>query len=217
MPEYTELRRMMVDTQIRPSDVTKFPIIDAMLSVPREHFVPQNMRHVAYAEDPVSLGEGREMLEPRTLAKMLDALEINRTDLSLNVGAGLGYSTAILSHMVDSVVAIEENEGFAADAEASLGEQGMDNAAVLVETLVDGAKKHGPYDVILVDGGVNFVPDQLLEQLNDGGRIAAVFLDGQLGEARLGLKVDGQVSWRRLFNAGAPLLPGFASEKSFAL
>ncbi|WP_040816960.1 protein-L-isoaspartate O-methyltransferase family protein [Litoreibacter arenae] len=210
-------RVMMVDTQVRPSDVTKFPIIDAMLRVRREAFVPENKRIVAYADANIDLGGNRVVLEPRSFAKMLDALDIQRSDVVLDIGCGLGYSAAILAHMADAVVAVEEIETLARDAEAALADQGIDNAVVIAGPLAKGAAKHGPYDVICVEGAVEQMPDEILAQLKEDGRILAIFAQGAVGEARLGRMVDGKVSWNAMFNAGAPVLPGFETERQFAL
>jgi protein-L-isoaspartate(D-aspartate) O-methyltransferase len=210
-------RTMMVDTQVRPSDVTKFPIIDAMLTVRREAFVPPSKRNVAYAGENIDLGGGRVVLDPRTFAKMLDALDIHRSDVVLDIGCGLGYSSAVLAHMADAVVALEENEDLARDAETILAEQGADNAVVITGPLAQGASKPGPYDVICIQGSVTCIPDEILTQLKEGGRILAIFAHGALGEARLGRKINGKVSWSLAFNAGAPVLPGFTSEAAFAL
>jgi len=210
-------RTMMVDTQVRPSDVTKFPIIDAMLTVRREAFVPENKRNVAYAGENIDLGGNRVVLEPRTFAKMLDALDIQRGDVVLDIGCGLGYSSAILAHMADAVVAVEQDEDMARDAETALSEQGVDNAVVIAGPLAKGAAKHGPYDVICIEGAVSQIPDEVLAQLKEGGRILAIFALSTVGEARLGRKIGGKVSWSLAFNAGAPVLPGFTSEVAFVL
>lgn len=210
-------RRMMVDTQVRPSDVTKFPIIDAMLSVPRELYVPEAAREAAYAGENVALGDGRVVLEPRSLAKMLDALAIRSEDMVLDVGCGLGYSTAVIAQMAEAVVALEEDESLASEAEAVLTSEEVDNAAVVTGPLAEGAAKHGPYDVILFQGGVESLPDAFAEQLSEGGRIACIFMDGALGTVRLGHKSNGRITWRYAFNAGAPVLPGFSASAEFAL
>lgn len=207
----------MVDTQVRPSDVTKFPIIDAMLSVPRELFVPSGLKEAAYIGENLPLGEGRVMLEPRTFAKLLDALAIEADDVVLDIGCGLGYSTAILAHMVDFVVATEASPDVVAEAQSNLSENGYDNAAVVEGALKEGVPKSGPYDVIIVQGAVQSVPTDLTAQLKEGGRIAAIFMDGALGVARVGRMSSGRVSWRDVFNASAPLLPGFELEQDFAL
>ena len=217
MADYRTQRTTMVDTQIRPSDVTKFPILAAMLDVPREQFVPRDLRDTAYAGDRLPLGQGRAMLEPRDLAKMLDALDIQPDEMVLDVGCALGYSTAVISKMAEAVVAVEQDAGMAAEAERLLGENGSDNAAVIEGDLAAGAAKHGPYDVIAIEGGVETIPQALLDQLNDGGRIGAFFIEGSLGTCRIGLKSGDTVSWRFDFNGLAPVLPGFAKEPEFAL
>ena len=217
MPDYDLRRTMMVDTQVRPSDVTKFPIIDAMLSVPRELFVPDDKREAAYVGENVALGGGRVLLEPRTLAKMLDALNIQGDDLVLDIGTGLGYSAAVMARMAEAVVALEDSTERVADAEAALAAAGVDNVAVVEGALADGAAKHGPYDVVILQGAVEHLPDSLLDQIKEGGRIAALFAEGALGVVRIGYKVDGRVTWRPAFNASAPVLAGFEAAHAFAL
>lgn len=207
----------MVDTQVRPSDVTKFPIIEAMLTIPREAFVPDGSIEAAYVGENLALGPGRVVLDPRTFAKMLDALDIQPRELVLDVGCGLGYSAAVLARLADAVVAVEEDETLAAQAQRALSEQGLDNAAVIAGPLAVGAPKHGPYDAIMIEGAVEEVPEALLAQLAEGGRIAAIFAEGRLGTVRTGLKRGGGVTWRFAFNAAAPVLPGFARTRSFSL
>lgn len=208
---------MMVDTQVRPSDVTKFPIIEAMLAIPREAYVPAEKREAAYMGENLGIGAGRVMLEARTLAKMLDALDIQPTDVVLDLGCGLGYSTAVIARFADAVVAVEEDMAMATSAQSLLAAQGVDNAAVVAGPLAEGAAKHGPYDVITVQGGVETVPSPVLAQLKDGGRIACIFMEASLGIVRIGYKRDGKVTWRFGFNAGAPVLAGFTASRAFAL
>lgn len=217
MTDFTTRRRMMVDTQVRPSDVTSFPIIDAMLGVPRETFVPDNQREAAYAGENLNLGANRVMLEPRTLAKMLETLEISGDDLVLDIGCGYGYSAAVTARMAQAVVAVEEDETMADEAQSLLSDVGADNAIVHAGALAAGADEHGPYDVILVQGGIGELPETVSNQLKDGGRIACLFMDGALGVVRVGYKFDGKINWRFAFNASAPVLPGFEKQRSFAL
>jgi protein-L-isoaspartate(D-aspartate) O-methyltransferase len=215
--DFSTRRTMMVDTQVRPSDVTKFPIIDAMLSVPREDYVPSTQREAAYIGDNVDLGGGRTLLEPRTFAKMLDALNIQPTEVVLDIACGLGYSTAVLSRLAEFVVAVEDDETRADEAQALLSEHGVDNAAVISGALAEGAAKSGPYDVIILEGAAEVIPDALLSQLKDGGRIGCLMADGRLEVARVGQKIDGRMNWRDVFHAGAPVLHGFARKAAFAL
>jgi protein-L-isoaspartate(D-aspartate) O-methyltransferase len=217
MNDSQALRTMMVDTQVRPSDVTKFPIIEAMLTVPREHFVPDAVRAAAYADAPVDLGAGRAMLEPRTLAKMLDAVNITAEDLVLDLGAGLGYSAAVIARMAEFVVALEEDEDLAAEAEARLGAIGIDNVAVIAGPLTEGDARHGPYDVIVIEGAVQQIPFPILEQIKEGGRIVAIFDSNNLGTVRIGYRVGADVDWRSAFDAAATVLPGFSAAPAFAL
>lgn len=217
MTDFTTRRRMMVDTQIRPSDVTSFPIIDAMLTVPREPFVPDSQREAAYAGENLVLADGRVMLEPRTLAKILESLDITGTDLVMDIGCGYGYSAAVVARLAQAVVAIEDDEMMANDAPELLSDVGADNAILHTGALADGAAEHGPYDVILVQGGVGELPQTVENQLKDGGRIACIFMDGALGVVRVGYKSSNGINWRFAFNAGAPVLPGFEKQSSFAL
>ncbi|KGM88829.1 Protein-L-isoaspartate carboxylmethyltransferase [Roseovarius mucosus DSM 17069] len=217
MTDYAARRTMMVDTQVRPSDVTKFPIIDAMLSVPREAFVPTALREAAYMGENLDLGEGRVMLDPRTLAKMLDALEIENDDLVLDVGSVYGYSAAVIARMAEAVVAVEDKASVIVEAQRTLSEQGADNVVLHEGPLGGGAPEHGPYDVITVQGAVEHLPEGLVAQLKDGGRMACLFMEGALGVVRIGYKIDGRINWRYAFNASAPVLRGFERHAAFTL
>ncbi len=217
MTDFTARRTTMVDTQVRPSDVTKFPIIEAMLTVPREVHVPSGLVEAAYVGENLALAPSRVMFDPRTLAKMLDGLELSREDLVLVVGAGLGYSTAVIARIVNAVVGVEDDPAMAAEAERILMETGVDNAAVIAGPLADGAPRHAPYDAILIEGAIEHLPDAIVAQLRDGGRIAALFQDGALGRCRIGRAHAGRIAWRDAFSAGAPVLPGFAARRAFTL
>ncbi|MDD9921479.1 MAG: protein-L-isoaspartate O-methyltransferase [Boseongicola sp.] len=216
MSDFPARRTMMVDTQVRPSDVTSFPIIDAMLSVPREKFVPTHLREAAYAGEILDFGNGRGLIDPRTFAKILEAADIGPTDLVLDIGCLHGYSAAVAAKMAEAVIAIEDTAEMCAEAEAMLSEAGIDNVAVLEGSLSAGAPKHQPYDVILIEGAVSEVPDAIIDQLKEDGRIVAVFVDGHLGTVKTGYKSDQGVTWRYAFNAGAPVLPGFERSPEFS-
>jgi protein-L-isoaspartate(D-aspartate) O-methyltransferase len=217
MTDYATRRTMMVDTQIRPSDVTKFPIIDAMLSVPRENFVPRDLREAAYVGENMPLDRGRVILEPRTFAKMLDALDVQQNELVLDIGSGLGYSAAVLARLAEAVVALEDNSERCQDSQEALAEFGADNVICQNGPLDAGAPEHGPYDVIVVEGAVDQIPQTIIDQLKNGGRIIALFAGGAFGRVMMGYKLDGKVDWRNVFDAGAPVLPGFQKQHIFAL
>ena len=217
MTDYKMRRQIMVDTQVRPSDVTKFPIIDALLNVPREKFVSDGKREAAYIGENLSIGPSRVILEPRTFAKLLDVLDIKNNELVLDIGSGFGYSSAVISRMAELVIAVEQDEVFASEAEEILSEVGADNVVVQVNKLEDGAPKHGPYDVIILQGGVEEIPLSILNQLKNGGRIGAIFIEEGLGTARIGYKLNNKVTWRYSFNAAVPILDGFRKQKDFVL
>jgi len=217
MTDFATRRTTMVDNQIRPSDVTKFPIIDAMLHVPREAFVPGARREAAYVGEHMDLGGGRVILDPRTLAKMLDAIDVQPLEMVLDIGTAYGYSAAVLARLAETVIAVEEDAAMAREAASNLTEAGVLNVAVVEGALSEGAARHGPYDVIVVQGAVQQVPGTLLDQLAEGGRLVCLFQEGALGVCRVGLRTNGAVSWRFAFNATAPVLPGFAREAAFQL
>lgn len=217
MTDFQERRTMMVDTQVRTNDVTKYNVIAAMLEIPRERFVPDSRRDVAYIGENIELARGRVLLEPRTIAKMIDALDIRPTELVLNIGAGYGYSAAVLGRLAQAVVAVEEDPEMAAEATRRLAETGADNVALVQGPLAAGHPPEAPYDAILIEGGIEELPEAIAAQLAEGGRIMALFHEGALGVVRIGTKLDGVITWRFAFNAGAPVLPGFARRAEFSL
>lgn len=215
MTDFSTQRVMMVDTQVRPSDVTKFPIIAAMLAVPREEFVPASLRETAYIGESLDLGAGRVVMDARVFAKLLDALDIQPHEQVLDIACGLGYGAAVIARLGASVVAVEENADMAAKASATLAAQSVGNASVQTVALTAGVK--GAFDVIIIEGGVGQVPAAILGNLKEGGRIAAVFMQGALGIAKIGHKSGKDVAWRYAFNASLPVLSGFETATEFAL
>ena len=217
MADFSARRTAMVDTQVRPSDVTKFPVIGAMLHVAKEDFVHAHQRETAYVGENIPLGGDRVVLEPRTLGKMLDGLNIQPGETVLDLGCGLGYSSAVIAHMAEVVIAIEDQDALASEAQEILARAGADNVAVQTGALSEGDPKHGPYDVITIQGGVEIVPPSVLDQLRDGGRIGAIFVSPGLAVCKIGHKSNGIVTWRYAFNGGAPVLRGFEKHQEFAL
>lgn len=217
MTNFSAARTAMVDCQVRPSDVTRYPIIAALQDVPRELYVPTALKEVSYSGDQIELGNGRVLLDPRSFAKMLDALAVSPRDLVLDIGSGLGYSAAVLANMAEAVVAVEEIEDMATEAQDVLSTQSAHNVVVKAGPLVEGAPEHGPYDVIILEGGVETIPEAISAQLKDGGRIGAIFVDGAIGQMKLGTKRGDRLAWRTIFDTVAPVLNGFQVEKGFKL
>jgi len=215
MIDFAASREAMVDSQVRPSDVTAYPIIEAMLDVPREDYVPESFRGVAYLGEHIPLAPGRVLLDPRVFAKLLDALDVTSSDLVLDVGCGLGYSSAVIARIAEAVVALEEDEALASEARTRIDTHSVDNAMVQTGALTDGVARHGPYDAVMIEGGVQTVPDGLIAQIKEGGRIVAIFGDAHKGQAKIGLKSSTGMIWRRAFDATAPVLPGFGMSKEF--
>ena len=216
MQDYAADREKMVDCQVRPSDVTRYGIVDAMLTVPREKFVPSSKRSVAYAGEAVEMTKGRWLLDPRVFAKMVDAAEIEPGDVVLDVGSGLGYSSAVLSHLCRAVIAVESDEAMVKTSEDTLSAQGRDNVAVLTGPLAEGADSEKPFDVILVEGGVAEVPQVLFDQLAEDGRLVAIWMEAAFGQVRVSTKTGTSISHRWIFDAAAPILPGFEKQAAFA-
>jgi protein-L-isoaspartate(D-aspartate) O-methyltransferase len=216
MSDFSTRRVTMVDTQVRPSDVTKFPIIAAMLSVPREEFVPDAQREAAYIGLNITIADRRVVLEARSLAKILDFLDIQPGERVLDIGAGLGYASAVIAALGAEVVAVEDAP-MAVTARGRLDAAGCSGVKLVTAALNAGAAAEGRFDAIIVQGGVEVIPDAILAQVKEGGRIGAIFMEGALGTARIGHKQDGVVTWRYAFNATAPILPGFEARRAFVL
>ncbi|WP_269582227.1 protein-L-isoaspartate O-methyltransferase family protein [Roseibium sp. Sym1] len=218
MTDFSQSRRKMVDNQLRTNDVTDHRILDAMELVPRERFVPASKRAVAYIDEDLPVGSadtGRFLMKPHIFGKLVQLAEIRENDVVLVVGAGTGYSAAVLSNLAASVVALEENSDLAKTATEVLVDLGIENAVVVEGPLTGGYPSEGPYDVILVDGAVEVLPEALLDQVKPDGRLAVVEGQGGAGVARLYQKSGDAVSSRFGFNASVALLPGFAREEAF--
>lgn len=215
MTDFVTARKAMVDCQVRPSDVTSYPIIAAMLAIPREDYVPRAARETAYLGEHIPLAPGRVLLDARSFGKMLEAADIQPDEMVLDIGAGLGYSTAVLAQIAEFVVAVEEDDALASEAEAILAAQSVDNAVIVQGPLAAGAPAHAPYDAILLQGSYESMPEALTDQLKEGGRIVAIHAEGAYGTCMLGLKSKSGITWRRVFDGAAPVLPGFAQAKEF--
>ncbi|WP_428646590.1 protein-L-isoaspartate O-methyltransferase family protein [Roseibium sp.] len=218
MTDFSQSRRKMVDNQLRTNDVTDHRILDAMDLVPRERFVPASKKAVAYIDEDLPVGSedtGRVLMKPHIFAKLVQLAEIRSGDVVLVIGAGTGYSAAVISKLAASVVAVEENEDLAKTATELLVDLGIENAVVVEGALSKGYASEGPYDVILVDGAVEVLPDGLTDQLKSDGRMVVIEGRGGAGTAKLYQKSENAVSSRFGFNASVRLLPGFARAAEF--
>lgn len=218
--DFALLREKMVDGQLRATGVTSFPILAVMSEVPREQFVPEDLRPFAYVDEDIPVlpdesGARRYLMEPSSLARLIQLAEIGPQDSVLEIGCATGYSTAVISRLAASVVAVEGDAMLAEMARENLARLGCDNAMVKQGRLGEGCPAEGPYDVIFFNGAVEIVPEKLFDQLSDGGRFACVVGLGNTGFATLWTKVDGEISSRRAFNAAVGPLPGFELEKTF--
>ena len=206
----------MVESQIRTNKVTDTRVIEAFEAVAREAFVGPDKRGYAYIDEDLEVAPGRYLMEPMVLARLLQAAAPAAGDIALDIGCATGYSTAILARLVQTVVGLECESALADGANATLNALDVDNAVVVEGPLQKGYGKQAPYDIIVFQGAVATVPDEVKRQLSDGGRLVAVIVDEQgLGRATL-IRRSGEVfSARTLFDASTPLLPGFAREVGF--
>ena len=213
MTDFATQRKFMVDTQVRPSDVTDRRIIAAMLTVPREAFVPTALQSIAYMDEQLKLGGGRCLLAPRTLAKMLQNLDILAEHTVLDIGGATGYSAAVLARLALRVVAVECDQALVAQARTALA--GIDTIKLVTGALPAGCPDEGPYDAILINGAVAGVNAALLDQLKDRGRLVAIQLERGVGRATIWRRFGTTFDQRVLFDAGAPILPGFERKVEF--
>ncbi|SFO87794.1 protein-L-isoaspartate(D-aspartate) O-methyltransferase [Mesorhizobium sp. NFR06] len=219
--DFSERRVKMVDGQVRTTDVTSAPLIEAMLTVPREAFVGAEQQDLAYIDEDIRISDGangggaRYLMEPSPLAKLLQLAEIDAGDSVLDVGCGTGYSAALLSRLARHVIALESDPALAEIAKSTLSSLGCQNVTVVTGPLPQGQAGKGPYNVIFIGGSVEEVPPALLDQLAEEGRLVVVEGQGNSGVARLFFKAGGVVTGRRAFNAAIKPLPGFERAHAF--
>ena len=214
--DFAKMRRIMVDSQIRPNDVTDPEIVSAFLHTPREAFVPKSAQSSAYAEYEIETSEGRGLWTPRDIGKMIKALQPDPSDIALVIGAGSGYETAILSNLVETVIALEESDELVDELTSRFANLGLDRAVAVQGDLRDGLADQGPFDIILVCGLIEQAPETWFNQLADGGRLGAAVAAGRdLGRARIWTKAGETVSFREVFDCCPPRLPGFEKPKTF--
>lgn len=218
---YIIQRKNMVESQVRPSDVTDRRIIRAMLELPREEFVPERFRDFAYMDGPVQLSSGpggprRSLLAARVFAKLAQAAEIDATSAVLDVGAATGYSSAVLATLAGSVVALESDKALADIAKTKLPLVGASTVKIVEGGLAQGWPTEGPYDAIVVEGAVEMVPPDMLDQLKDGGRLVAIAGGGTSGRVTVWRRDGSAFGTTQVFDATADVLPGFEKARVFA-
>jgi protein-L-isoaspartate(D-aspartate) O-methyltransferase len=215
--DFAAARSNMIENQIRPNRVTDARIVNAMATLPRERFVPKLKRGVAYMGDDLDIGNGRYLMNPMVLGQLMEAAEIAPDDVVLQIGAGAGYATAILSHLAGTVVVVENDADMVRETTAILGEFGVDNAAVIEGKLTEGYAKQAPYDVIFVNGAVAEVPAELLAQIADGGRLVTVVAGkvGLTGRIAIFTRSGRAIGKREAFEAATHILPGFERRQEF--
>ena len=217
MEPYIEARANMVDCQLRPNQVKNLDLLQAFLSTPRERFVSSNYASLAYSDQFIKLSPERVMMPPMLLGKLLQECQITKKDIILDVACGRGYGCAILSKLASTVVGIESDLELVNIANKTLTELAADNAAVVKGDIGLGLPEQGPYDVILVEGGIYDVPEVYKEQLSLGGRLILFeMMDGGAGHAVLYIKSSSATSRRILFDAQLPVLSGFEKKTSFS-
>ncbi len=217
MPDYAVARRNMVDSQLRTNRVTDPSVIAAMEEIPRERFVPIDLVGVAYVDEDLPIGNGRYLVEPMILARMVQEAHILPSDVVLDIGCGTGYSAAVAARLADTVFGLESDAGLARRATETLAALEIDNAVIVEGPLPGGYPAHAPYDVILLEGAVPEIPAAVAGQLAEGGRLVAVVseIGRRTGRAVLAARRAGVVSQRDLFDAATPPLPGFRAQAGF--
>jgi protein-L-isoaspartate(D-aspartate) O-methyltransferase len=213
--EYARARLNMISNQLRPNRVDDPRVLDAMGGVPRERFLPKTLRGVAYADEDLPLPDGSWLIEPLVLARLIQAAEVRPTDVVLVIGCTTGYAGAVLARLAGTVILVEPQTA-AEPVEALLDDLGVDNVVVVAsEDPARGHPSQAPFDVILVVGSVSSVPPALLEQIGEGGRIAAVIDDGRIGKVTLFTKLHGVVGQRDVCDAQTPPCRGFEPRPRF--
>ncbi|HRN84284.1 MAG TPA: protein-L-isoaspartate O-methyltransferase [Hyphomicrobium sp.] len=218
--DYAVPRKNMVESQVRPSDVTDRRIIRAMTDIPREVFVPEASRAIAYMDGPIALGSpsggpSRTMLEPRTFAKLVQAAQIEPAAAVLDIGAATGYSSAVLARLCGRVVALEADAAFVAAARDTLSAIGAERIEVVTGDLAAGWAEGGPYDAIVVEGAIETLPPGLLDQLKDGGRLVAIQSRHGSGRATVWRRDGSVFGTQDVFDANGEVLPGFERTPAF--
>ena len=216
MPDFVSIRRTMVDTQLRTNKVTNDLVLASMGEIPREAFIPVGFSNFAYVDEHINIGPGRNMVQPMVLARMIQAAEISSDAVVLDIACGSGYSTAVLARIARVVVALESDQQLSGMATSQIMALGLDNVVLENGSINDGWPDQAPYDVKMINGACEEIPDKVFSQLDDGGRLCAVTRDMNGScVVRMWNKVGAAVSSRILFDADVPILPEFERPDGF--
>ncbi len=214
--DYAHVRDLMVETQVRPNDVTDPRVLRAMRTLPRERFMPAGKRALAYADLEPEAAPGRTLMRPRDIAKLIQALVPQSHERALEIAAATGYGSAVLGSICKEIIALDPDPDLSFAARAALESVGARNAKAVSTATVEGWAEGGPYDLMLLNGSAEFVPDAWLAQLAPGGRLGVIVRQGAAGSARIYTRSGGAVAFRTVFDAAPPLAPGLARPPAFA-
>ena len=216
MSNFAAARHNMLESQLRPNTISDEALLNAMAALPRERFLPERLRGVAYVDEDIVLDRGRFLMEPLVLARLIQLAEVRETDKALDIGCGTGYATAVLARMCHNVFGLECDHAMAAETERRLRELGIRNAWVVEGPLEAGYAARAPYDVIFFGGAVEVIPSAITDQLREGGRLVAVVrAPGAIGRATVVMRMNGVLVSRNVHDAATLPLPGFARPREF--
>jgi protein-L-isoaspartate(D-aspartate) O-methyltransferase len=214
--DFAQARSLMVETQVRTSDVTDPKILAALRALPRENFVPSVLKSVAYADQELEVAPGRHLMRPRDMSKLLQALSVSPGEKVLEIAGATGYGAAALALLGAQVVAVDPDPSLSAAARTALEASHLPDVVTCTTDIARGWPDAGPYDVIVLHGGAEFVPEPWFAQLDEGGRLGVVIRDGAAGQARIYTKSNNAIAYRTAFDAAPPIAPGLRKPVWFA-
>jgi protein-L-isoaspartate(D-aspartate) O-methyltransferase len=213
--DFSTARRNMIKCQIRPNKVVDEALLSSMGEAPREQFLPDALRAVAYVDEDLKLNEERRMMEPMVLARLLQELALTPGDAVLDIASGTGYAAAVMARLAGAVFALESDPDLQGRATELFGELALDNIVPVEGVLSAGCAEHAPFNAILIEGAVDAVPAAILDQLAEDGRLIAIVMENGIGRATLFRKNGGHLSRRAMFDANAPVLKAFQNPAGF--
>ena len=215
--DFSTARKNMIECQIRPNRVVDEALLASIAEAPRELFLPEALRPVAYVDEDLRLSAGRSLMEPAVLARLLQELALTQGDAVLDIASGTGYAAAVMARLAGSVFALESDPDLQGRAAELFGDLALDNIVPVEADLAAGCPDHAPFNAILIEGAVDAVPAAILEQLADGGRLVTVVMENGVGRATLFRRDGDHLSRRVLFDAHTPGLKEFRNPPGFRL